>query len=489
MCAPRDSRNVRGEWKPFSMATQRRFFTDVVHYFDRAAAFCDYSEGLLDQIKRCNSIYRFDFPVRQPDGSIEVVRAWRAEHSHHKLPVKGGIRFSPAVDEDEVMALAALMTYKCAIVDVPFGGAKGAVQVDTKRYTTEQLERVTRRYTHELVKKNFIGPAVDVPAPDYGTSGREMAWIADTYLALHPEQIDALGCVTGKPVSQGGVMGRREATGRGLVYALREACTYADDMSRIGLSAGLEGKRVVIQGLGNVGYHTARYCREAGALVIAIADRDGGILNPRGLDEEQVRQHRIETGSILHFPGATNLPNRSDVLEVDCDVLVPAALENQLTEHNAARITARIILEAANGPTVPAAEAILEQRGALLIPDVYANAGGVVVSYFEWLKNLSHVRFGRLEKRYQEAAASRLLKAIEGVTGKALTETERTLAVRGADELSVVNSGLEETMVVAYQQIRDTYRRQPELGNLRTAAFLIAIDRVARSYLELGVFP
>ena len=471
------------------MASQRRFFTDVVHYFNRAAAFCDFSAGLLDQIKRCNSIYRFDFPVRQPDGSLEVIRAWRAEHSHHKLPVKGGIRFSPKVDEDEVMALAVLMTYKCAIVEVPFGGAKGVIQIDTKRYTTEQLERVTRRYTHELVIKNFIGPAVDVPAPDFGTGEREMAWIADTYVALRPEQIDALGCVTGKPVSQGGVRGRREATGRGLVYALREACTYADDMRQVGLSPGLEGKRVVIQGFGNVGYYTARFCREGGARVIAIAESGGAILDHRGLDEEQVRQHWLNAGSVLDFPGATNIPDPAAVLELDCDVLVPAALENQLTEANAARVKAPIILEGANGPTTPEAEAILERRGALIIPDVYANAGGVIVSYFEWLKNLSHVRFGRLEKRYQEAAAGRLLQAMEVATGKTLTDAARALAVRGADELTVVNSGLEETMVVAYQQIRETYRRRPELGNLRTAAFLIAIDKVTKAYLELGVFP
>ena len=471
------------------MTSQRRFFTDVVHYFDRAAAFCDFSADLLDQIKRCNSIYRFDFPVRQPDGSLEVIRAWRAEHSHHKLPVKGGIRFSPKIDEDEVMALAALMTYKCAIVEVPFGGAKGAIQIDTKRYTAEQLERVTRRYTHELVKKKFIGPAVDVPAPDYGTGEREMAWIADTYVALRPEQIDALGCVTGKPVSQGGVRGRREATGRGLVYALREACAYVDDMRQFGLAAGLEGKRVVIQGFGNVGHHTARFCREGGARVIAIAESGGAILDHRGLDEEQVRQHWLNAGSVLDFPGATNIPDPAAVLELDCDVLVPAALENQLTEANAARVKAPIILEGANGPTTPEAEAILERRGALIIPDVYANAGGVIVSYFEWLKNLSHVRFGRLEKRYEEAAAGRLLQAMEVATGKTLTDAARALAVRGADELTVVNSGLEETMVVAYQQIRETYRRRPELGNLRTAAFLIAIDKVAKAYLELGVFP
>ena len=233
---------------------ERRFFSDVSRYFDKAAALGSHPAGLLDQIKRCNSLYRFDFPVRQRDGTIEVLRAWRAEHSHHKLPVKGGIRYSPDVDEDEVMALAALMTYKCAIIDIPYGGAKGAIQIDTSRYTDDQIERITRRYTHELLRKNFIGPAVDVPAPDLGTGAREIAWIADTYQAIRGDQIDAIGCVTGKPVAQGGVVGRLEATGRGLFYALREACCQLDDMERLGLSVGLEGKRIALQGFGNVGY-------------------------------------------------------------------------------------------------------------------------------------------------------------------------------------------------------------------------------------------
>ena len=336
----------------------------------------------------------FDFPVRLADGSLQVVRAWRAEHSHHRLPLKGGIRYSPEVDEDEVMALAALMTFKCAIVDVPFGGAKGAVQIDPAAYTADQIERMTRRYTHEFVRKNFIGPAVDVPAPDYGTGSREMAWIADTYAALRPDQIDALGCVTGKPVDQGGIQGRAEATGRGLFYALREACAQADDMRRLGLTTGLDGKRIVVQGLGKVGYWVAHFCHEAGGRVVGIAEREGAIGDAAGLDPDAVKRH-------------------PDALELECDVLVPAALEHQITQTNARRIQARIIVEDANGPTTPEADAILEDRDILVIPDVYANAGGVIVSYFEWLKNLSHVGFGRLEKRYQESASSRMLTVID----------------------------------------------------------------------------
>ena len=467
----------------------RSFEDNVTFYFDRAAAFTGHPKGLLDQIRACNSVHAFQFPVHQADGRIEVVRGWRAEHSHHKLPTKGGIRYSAAVDESEVKALAALMTYKCAVVDVPFGGAKGAVQIDPHTRAVEELERITRRYTHELAKKNLIGPGLDVPAPDAGTGEREMAWIADTYMALNPGLLDAMACVTGKPVTQGGIRGRKEATGRGLVYALRGACLQTDDMRSLGLSAGLDGKRVIVQGLGNVGYHAARFCREQGATVIAIVVPEGAILDVKGLDEDAVVEHRKRTGSILEFPGATSISRSVDALELDCDVLVPAALENQLTTDNAPRIRAKIILEGANGPTTAEADEILRAKGTLVIPDIYANAGGVTVSYFEWLKNLSHVRFGRLERRLQAAAGRRLLHGIELATGKFFDDTDRASLVPVADELSIVNSGLEDTMVTAYQDIREALRRRPALRDLRTAAFFTAINKIARAYLELGIFP
>lgn len=469
--------------------TNHSFFADVLRHVDRAASFTSHSPGLLEHIKQCNSVYHIQFPLRQPDGGVEVISAWRVQHSHHKLPVKGGIRYSPDVTEDEVKALAALMTYKCAIVNVPFGGGKGGVRIDPKKYSANQMERLTRRYTHELAKKNFIGPGIDVPAPDYGTSEREMAWIVDTYMALNPGQIDALASVTGKPVTQGGIHGRREATGRGLFFALREACSQAEDMRQLGLSTGVEGKRVVVQGLGNVGYHAAKFCREGGATVIAIAEREGAILNLTGLNEDEVFQHRKETGSILHFPSATNIVDSGKALELDCDVLIPAALENQITRENAGRIRARIVLEGANGPTTPEAEELLLKKNVLLIPDIYANAGGVTVSYFEWLKNLSHVRFGRMGKRFEEAQDRRVLQAIELATGHRFNDLQRASLVHGADELDLVNSGLEETMAVAYQEILELRRRIPGIRDLRTAAFVNAIEKVARSYVELGIFP
>lgn len=467
----------------------QNFEDNVNSYFDRAAAFSTHPKGLLDQIRACNGVHAFQFPVRYADGHIEVVRAWRAEHSHHKLPTKGGIRFSAAVDESEVKALAALMTYKCAIVNVPFGGAKGAVQVDPHTRSAADLERITRRYTHELVKRNLIGPGLDVPAPDAGTGEREMAWIVDTYMALNPGQLDGTACVTGKPVTEGGIHGRKEATGRGLVYALREACAQADDMQARGLSVGIDGKRVVVQGLGNVGYYTAKFCREQGARVIAISVPEGAIFNAQGLDEDAVLEHRTRTRSIFGFPGATTIAQSTDALELDCDVLVPAALENQLTEENAPRVKARIILEGANGPTTAEADEVFRAKATLVIPDIYANAGGVTVSYFEWLKNLSHVRFGRLQRRQQIASELRLLHAVELATGKVFSAAERTALAQGPDELSIVNSGLEDTMAEAYQDIREALRRQPRLQDLRTAAFFTAINKIAHDYEELGIFP
>lgn len=469
------------------MTNNASFFDTVVQNFDKAATYLDYPQGLLDQIKVCNSVYHFAFPVQTEHG-IDVVHAWRVEHSQHKLPTKGGIRYSEEVNEDEVMALAALMTYKCAIVDVPFGGGKGGVRINPKNYTLPELQRITRRYTAELIKKNFIGPGIDVPAPDYGTGEREMAWIADTYSTFYPGQIDAFACVTGKPISQGGIRGRREATGRGVFFAVREACSNTEDMKALGLTTGLEGKRVAVQGLGNVGYHAAKFLEEAGCILVALSEIEGAIYNPKGLDLEKVMKHRKETRSILNFPGATNLSKSSGVMEVDCDILIPAALENQITQENAARIKAKVIGEGANGPISAAGERILLKNKVLVIPDMYCNAGGVTVSYFEWLKNLQHVRMGRMSKRYMESSSNHFISILERTTGKTLTPIEKEQLAGGPDEVDLVNSGLEETMIVAYHEIHEIWKQHPGT-ELRTAAFISAIRKVAESYMALGIFP
>jgi glutamate dehydrogenase (NAD(P)+) len=471
------------------MASNVSFFDQVNRNFDKAASFTQHDPLLLNLIKNCNSVYHLTFPLRRDNGSIEVIHAWRAEHSHHKLPTKGGIRYSLSVNEDEVVALAALMTYKCAVVDVPFGGAKGGIKINNKDYSVEELERLTRRYTFELYKKNFIGPGIDVPAPDFGTGPREMAWIADTYVSLAADKLEALGCVTGKPIAQGGIRGRSEATGRGIAFATCEACSIEEDMKALGLTTGIEGKRIVVQGLGNVGHNAAKFLEQSGAVLVGIGEAEGAIYNPQGITLEKVWAHRLETGSILDLPGAQNLANRRDVLELDCDILVPAALENQITAENAPRIKARMVVEGANGPTTSEASDMLFARGVLVLPDHYVNAGGVLVSYFEWLKNLSHVRLGRMEKRFEESAYRRILKSVEGMTGKHLGAQEIADVTRGAEEVDLVNSGLEDTMVTAYHRLREVKLKHNSQFDLRTAAFIDAIDKIALCYADLGIFP
>ncbi len=465
------------------------FFHSVERSFDKAAKFTKWDLGILEQIKACNSVYQMRFPVKRDDGSIEVIEAYRVQHSHHKAPCKGGIRFSDEVNQDEVMALASLMTYKCAIVNVPFGGGKGGIKINPRKYSEYELEKITRRYTSELVKKNFIGPGIDVPAPDYGTGSREMAWIVDTYASLKPGEIDAAGCVTGKPVTQGGVRGRTEATGLGVFFGIREVCNMPDVMEKQGLSVGVEGKTVVVQGMGNVGFYCSKFFREHGAKVVAIAEYEGAIYKADGLNEEEVFAHRKATGSILNFPGATNLAKNTDALELECDILIPAALENVINGENAPRIKAKIIGEAANGPCTPEADEIFAQKGILCVPDMYLNAGGVTVSYFEWLKNLSHVRYGRMEKRFTENLNSHILGQIEELSGKKVSQKEKEFIMHGPDEVDLVHSGLEETMIAATREIMDIWKNNPEIPDMRTAAYVSAINKVAISYSELGIFP
>ncbi|MDP1843340.1 MAG: Glu/Leu/Phe/Val dehydrogenase [Sediminibacterium sp.] len=465
------------------------FFQSVEKSFDKAAKFTQWEKGLLEQIKACNSVYSMRFPVKMDDGSIEVIEAYRVQHSQHKSPCKGGIRFSDAVNQDEVMALASLMTYKCAIVNVPFGGAKGGIKINPRKHSVYELEKITRRYTSELVKKNFIGPGIDVPAPDYGTGEREMAWIVDTYSSLKPGEIDAAGCVTGKPITQGGVRGRKEATGLGVFFGIREVCNMPEVMKRQGLTVGVEGKTVVVQGLGNVGYHCAKFFREHGSKVVSIAEYEGAIYNENGLNEEEVFQHRKATGSILNFPGATNLAKSNDALELACDILIPAALENVINDTNADKVKAKIIGEAANGPLTPEADDVMAAKGILVVPDMYLNAGGVTVSYFEWLKNLSHVRYGRMEKRFTENMNTNILEQIETLTGKTVPTAERKTIMHGAEEVDLVHSGLEETMISATREIMHIWHSNPEIPDMRTAAYVCAINKVGTTYAELGIFP
>ena len=464
------------------------FHESVNLMVDRAIAVMDLDAGVANAIKTCNAVLQVQFPVKIR-GKIEVFTGWRAVHSNHRLPVKGGIRYAPYADQDEVEALAALMTFKCAIVDVPFGGSKGALLIDPARYERDELEQITRRFTLELIRKGFLSPSTNVPAPDVGTGPREMAWIADTYKHLHPEDINYVACVTGKPVHHGGINGRVEATGRGVQYAIREYFRHAEDVSAAKLSAGLEGQRIVIQGLGNVGYHAAKFLSEDdGAKIIAVIERDGALINDDGIDIENLHQHIIEHRTIKNFPGARFEQDGKKVLELECDILIPAALEAQITLENASRIQAKLIVEAANGPLTYGADEILNKKGTIIIPDAYANAGGVTVSYFEWIRNISHIRFGRMQRRHDEQRGAELAEILGKVTSAPVDDELMNTIARGADELDLVRSGLDDTMRLAYQQIRETLLSEDRVHDLRTAAYVSSIRKIARSYLDVGVF-
>tara|TARA_B100000315_G_scaffold29647_1_gene25177 strand:- start:6573 stop:7988 length:1416 start_codon:yes stop_codon:yes gene_type:complete len=455
---------------------------------DRAIKVLGLEAGVAEAIKSCNSVLQVKFPA-EIGGKIETFTGWRAVHSTHRLPAKGGIRYAPYANQDEVEALAALMSYKCALVDVPFGGSKGALLIDPRQYNRDEMQRITRRYTLELSRKGFLSPATNVPAPDMGTGEREMAWMADTYKQLHPEDVNYLGCVTGKPVAHGGIRGRIEATGRGVQYALREFFRHKDDVKRANMSGGLGGKRFVIQGLGNVGYHAAKFLSEEDDVkIIAIIERDGVIVNKKGLPVEKVAQFIRKNKTIKGFPDGKFNKNGAGALEMECDILIPAAMESQITVENANRIKAKLVVEAANGPVTFEADKILNKRGVVTMPDTYVNAGGVTVSYFEWIRNLSHIRFGRMERRYDELQGRQYADMLEEVTDKKLSQEKREKIIRGAIEIDLVRSGLDDTMRLAYQEMREKMLSNKKIHDLRTAAFVISIEKMSRTYLDIGVY-
>ena len=470
------------------MTAQEPSFRESVDImFNQAVERMDLPRGLCEKIRVCNSTYTVRFGVRLR-GDIHTFTGYRSVHSEHLEPVKGGIRYAMQVNQDEVEALAALMTYKCSLVEVPFGGSKGGLRINPRDWDAEELERITRRFAYELIKRDLIHPSQNVPAPDMGTGEREMAWIADQYARMNTTDIDARACVTGKPRNSGGIAGRVEATGRGVQYALREFFRHPEDVAKAHLGGGLAGKRVVVQGLGNVGYHAASFLAgEDGCRIIGIGERDGAIFSEAGLEVEAVRAHLMETGGVKGFPGADFRPDGGAILEEDCDILVPAALEGVINLGNAHRIRAPLIIEAANGPVTAGANAILRDRGTVIVPDLYANAGGVTVSYFEWVKNLSHIRFGRMQRRQEESRHQMLIDELERLIGQPVSASFRERYLRGADELELVRSGLDDTMRVAYQAMREVWHSRNDVPDLRIAGFIIAIDRVAQTYQAKGL--
>ncbi len=461
------------------------FLSSVERTFDQAAELVGISPGLRHKIKVANSTYTVRFGVRLRD-RLYTFTGYRSVHSEHMEPVKGGIRYSPYADQDEVEALAALMSYKCALVEAPFGGSKGALVIDPNEWEAFELERITRRFTQELSKRSLISQAQNVPAPDMGTGEREMAWMADEYKRLHPEDLNPWACVTGKPVNKGGIRGRVEATGRGVQYALRECFRHPKDIEVAGLSGSLDGKRVIVQGLGNVGYHAAKFLSEEdGSKIVAVLERDGAIVDYDGIDIEALHAHILEHGGVKGY--ANYQEDAKSCLELDCDILIPAAMEGVITPENAERIQARLIIEAANGPITFTADQILRDKGVVIIPDLYANAGGVTVSYFEWVKNIGHIRFGRLQRRQEERKTTMMVSAIEELVGKKFPEGLLEELVAGPTELDLVRSGLDDTMRQGYQVISEKWHSDDKIPDLRIAAMMISLERIVDSYVSLGI--
>ncbi|MCD9148632.1 Glu/Leu/Phe/Val family dehydrogenase [Pseudophaeobacter flagellatus] len=460
--------------------------------FNRAVALMDLPPGLEEKIRVCNATYTVRFGVRLR-GEMHTFTGYRSVHSEHMEPVKGGIRYAINVHQDEVEALAALMTYKCALVEAPFGGSKGGLCIDPRKYEEHELERITRRFAYELAKRDLIHPSQNVPAPDMGTGEREMAWIADQYARMNTTDINARACVTGKPLNAGGIAGRIEATGRGVQYALREFFRHPEDIAKAGLEGKLKGKRIIVQGLGNVGYHAAKFLSEEdGALITGIIERDGSLYRAEGLDVEAVHHWIAKHGGISGYPDAKLSENGAELLEHECDILIPAALEGVINLTNANRVQAPLIIEAANGPVTAGADEILREKGTVIIPDMYANAGGVTVSYFEWVKNLSHIRFGRMQRRQEEARHQLVVDELEAISdsmGKtwSLSDNFKQKYLRGADELELVRSGLDDTMRIAYQSMREVWHDRDDVTDLRTAAYLVSITKVAASYRAKGL--
>ena len=466
------------------MGADNLFLKSVSKMFDDAVEILGVEPGLAKQIKSCNSTHTIRFGVKLKKG-IKVFTGWRSVHSEHLEPVKGGIRYSPAVNASEVEAMAALMTFKNAVIDVPFGGSKGGLKITPSKYDDEDLEKITRRFTEELVKRGLISPSLNVPAPDMGTGKKEMAWIADEYKRLNPQDINAYACVTGKPENMGGVDGRTEATGRGIFYAL-SSFFNSPDIKKTSLKGKLSSQSIIIEGLGKVGYYAARALRDHGCKVIGVIEKKTSFYNQKGLDIDQIDSWIKGSRDPKDYPNQNEIKSREELLSVGCDIFIPAAREGTITEENQKILNTKLICEGANGPLTSRADYYLNKRGILIIPDLYANAGGVAVSYFEWVRNLSHMRFGRMEKRRKEYETTSILSVIESSTGKRVSSKTKSMLNQGPTELDLVRSGLEDMMTEAYENMSIIWNKN-NYPTLRSTAYIYSIKKLIESYKSIGI--
>jgi len=466
------------------LANNKTFLNSVNQVFDEAAELLSLPEDLALKIKLANSIYKVNFGVRLRK-NLYTFTGYRCVHSEHLEPVKGGMRYSLAANQEEVEALAALMTYKCSLMDLPFGGSKGALIVDPHHWKQDELERITRRFTNELAKRDLIHPSQNVPGPDMGTDENVMAWMADEYRRLYPTEIDAMASVTGKPIALGGVDGRTEATGRGVFYSILEFLNNDKDRKKSKLRREIEGQKVIIQGFGNVGYHAAELLYESGAKIIAVIERNGSVVNEKGIDVHKLKKYFLRKRTLEGFDGFSTA--RGHFLNKECDILIPAATEGVIHKDNAAKIKAKLIVEGGNGPVTADADKILQKKGITVIPDFYANSGGVIVSYFEWVKNLSKMRYGLMQERDQEKRQSNLVAALEKMTSNSFPAEMKDEFIKGAREIDLVRSGLEEKMKEGYYAIHETFHSDRKIKSFRMAAMVIAVRKVAEAYKYLGI--
>ena len=466
------------------MANNKTFLNSVNQVFDEAASLLSLPDDLSLKIKLANSIYKVNFGVRLRK-NLYTFTGYRCVHSEHNEPVKGGIRYSLSSSEGEVEALAALMTYKCSLMDLPFGGSKGALIVDPHHWKQDELERITRRFTNELAKRDLIHPSQNVPGPDMGTDENVMAWMVDEYRRLYPTEIDAMASVTGKPIALGGVDGRTEATGRGVFYSILEFLNNDKDRKKSKLRREIEGQRIIIQGFGNVGFHAAELLYESGAKIIAVIERDASVVNEKGIDVQKLKKHFTRKRTFEGFDGFSKA--RGHFLSKECDILIPAATEGVIHKDNAAKIKAKLIVEGGNGPVTADADEILRKNGITVIPDFYANSGGVIVSYFEWVKNLSKMRYGLMQERDQEKRQSNLVAALEQMTSNSFPTEMKDEFIKGASEIDLVRSGLEEKMKEGYYAIHEAFHSDRKIKSFRMAAMVIAVKKVAEAYKYLGI--
>ncbi len=462
-------------------------FKDNVNlHVDKSAKLLNFSDDLLEHLKSTHSLIKVNVGVVL-DGKINNFTGWRAVHSEHILPTKGGLRYSETVDQDDTEALASLMTYKCAIVNIPFGGAKGGLKINPKNYSMPQLREITKAFASKLINKGFISPALNVPAPDVGTSEREMEWILETYKTLKPDDINYRGCVTGKPLHRGGIAGRTEATGRGIEEVVREIFRHEDIVKEAGLKNELKDNEIIVQGFGNVGSNLAKHLyNRDNAKIIAIGEYDGYLYNKKGIDINALIEF-FQKNKSINNPKLGEFKNKpSELLELDCDILIPAALENAITVDNVDKIKTKLIIEAANGPVSFEADQKLFEKGVMIIPDIYVNAGGVVVSYFEWVKDISHIRFGRVEKRFQE---QKILDIIDLIDKKTNTKTDFDTIkkiIHGADEEDLAFSGLEDSMRNAFIEIYNAKKQIKK--SFRDSAYYVSLKKI-RNFYTIEGFP